>query len=87
MEGYDLFSSGRLIYDMFTWRVRLERAWSYDSLSRWERETASTLGSEKYLRAGMKLSDIDQESTNICRCGTYQRMRLAIRRAAAPARG
>jgi hypothetical protein len=38
MEGYDLFSSCQLIYDMFTWRVRLERAWSYDSLSRWERE-------------------------------------------------
>jgi aerobic-type carbon monoxide dehydrogenase small subunit (CoxS/CutS family) len=35
----------------------------------------------------MKLSDIDQESTNICRCGTYQRMRLAIRQAAELARG
>ncbi|MGH8063664.1 MAG: (2Fe-2S)-binding protein, partial [Candidatus Entotheonellia bacterium] len=27
-------------------------------------------------------SDINREITNICRCGTYQRMRTAIRRAA-----
>ena len=27
-------------------------------------------------------SDINREITNICRCGTYQRMRAAIRRAA-----
>jgi isoquinoline 1-oxidoreductase alpha subunit len=27
-------------------------------------------------------SDIHREITNICRCGTYQRMRTAIRRAA-----
>ena len=26
-------------------------------------------------------ADIDQAMTNICRCGTYQRVRLAIRRA------
>jgi aerobic-type carbon monoxide dehydrogenase small subunit (CoxS/CutS family) len=28
-------------------------------------------------------SDIDREMTNICRCGTYQRIRMAIHRAAA----
>jgi isoquinoline 1-oxidoreductase alpha subunit len=27
-------------------------------------------------------SDINREITNICRCGTYQRIRTAIRRAA-----
>ena len=27
-------------------------------------------------------SDIDREMTNICRCGTYRRMRMAIHRAA-----
>jgi isoquinoline 1-oxidoreductase alpha subunit len=27
-------------------------------------------------------SDIDREITNICRCGTYQRIRTAIHRAA-----
>ena len=27
-------------------------------------------------------SDIDREMTNICRCGTYQRIRMAIHRAA-----
>jgi aerobic-type carbon monoxide dehydrogenase small subunit (CoxS/CutS family) len=32
-------------------------------------------------------SDIDREITNICRCGTYQRMRMAIHRAAEIARG
>jgi isoquinoline 1-oxidoreductase subunit alpha len=32
-------------------------------------------------------SDINREITNICRCGTYQRMRTAIRRAAELARG
>jgi isoquinoline 1-oxidoreductase alpha subunit len=31
-------------------------------------------------------SDINREITNICRCGTYQRMRMAIRRAAELAR-
>jgi isoquinoline 1-oxidoreductase subunit alpha len=31
-------------------------------------------------------SDINREITNICRCGTYQRMRTAIRRAAELAR-
>ncbi|HXH12536.1 MAG TPA: (2Fe-2S)-binding protein [Alphaproteobacteria bacterium] len=31
-------------------------------------------------------SDIDREITNICRCGTYQRIRTAIRRAAELAR-
>jgi isoquinoline 1-oxidoreductase alpha subunit len=28
-------------------------------------------------------ADIDEAMTNICRCGTYQRVRLAIKRAAA----
>ena len=32
-------------------------------------------------------SDIDREITNICRCGTYQRIRLAIHRASEIARG
>lgn len=32
-------------------------------------------------------SDIDREVTNICRCGTYQRMRTAIHHAAKLARG
>jgi isoquinoline 1-oxidoreductase alpha subunit len=32
-------------------------------------------------------SDITREITNICRCGTYQRMRTAIRRAAELAKG
>ena len=32
-------------------------------------------------------SDIDREITNICRCGTYQRIRLAIHRSAEIARG
>jgi isoquinoline 1-oxidoreductase alpha subunit len=32
-------------------------------------------------------SDIDREITNICRCGTYQRIRMAIHRAAEIARG
>jgi isoquinoline 1-oxidoreductase alpha subunit len=32
-------------------------------------------------------SDINREITNICRCGTYQRMRAAIRRAGELARG
>jgi isoquinoline 1-oxidoreductase alpha subunit len=32
-------------------------------------------------------SDIDREITNICRCGTYQRIRMAIHRAAELARG
>jgi aerobic-type carbon monoxide dehydrogenase small subunit (CoxS/CutS family) len=32
-------------------------------------------------------SDINRDITNICRCGTYQRMRTAIRRAAELARG
>jgi aerobic-type carbon monoxide dehydrogenase small subunit (CoxS/CutS family) len=32
-------------------------------------------------------SDIDREITNICRCGTYQRIRMAIHRAAEMARG
>ena len=33
-------------------------------------------------------AEIDAAMTNICRCGTYQRIRLAIKRAAAqPARG
>jgi isoquinoline 1-oxidoreductase alpha subunit len=27
-------------------------------------------------------SDINREITNICRCGTYQRIQMAIRRAA-----
>jgi len=27
-------------------------------------------------------SDIDREITNICRCGTYRRIRMAIHRAA-----
>jgi isoquinoline 1-oxidoreductase alpha subunit len=27
-------------------------------------------------------ADIDEAMTNICRCGTYQRVRLAIKRAA-----
>jgi isoquinoline 1-oxidoreductase subunit alpha len=27
-------------------------------------------------------SDIDREMTNICRCGTYRRIRMAIHRAA-----
>jgi isoquinoline 1-oxidoreductase alpha subunit len=31
-------------------------------------------------------SDINREITNICRCGTYQRIRSAIRRAAELAR-
>jgi aerobic-type carbon monoxide dehydrogenase small subunit (CoxS/CutS family) len=31
-------------------------------------------------------SDIDREITNICRCGTYQRMRTAIHRAVELAR-
>jgi isoquinoline 1-oxidoreductase alpha subunit len=31
--------------------------------------------------------DINREITNICRCGTYQRIRTAIRRAAELARG
>lgn len=32
-------------------------------------------------------SDIDREITNICRCGTYQRLRMAIHRAAEIAKG
>jgi aerobic-type carbon monoxide dehydrogenase small subunit (CoxS/CutS family) len=32
-------------------------------------------------------SDIDREITNICRCGTYRRLRLAIHRAAEIAKG
>ena len=32
-------------------------------------------------------ADIDAAMTNICRCGTYQRIRLAIKRAAAMAPG
>jgi isoquinoline 1-oxidoreductase alpha subunit len=32
-------------------------------------------------------SDIDREITNICRCGTYQRIRMAIHRASESARG
>jgi aerobic-type carbon monoxide dehydrogenase small subunit (CoxS/CutS family) len=32
-------------------------------------------------------SDIDREVTNICRCGTYQRIRMAIHRASEIARG
>jgi aerobic-type carbon monoxide dehydrogenase small subunit (CoxS/CutS family) len=32
-------------------------------------------------------SDINREVTNICRCGTYQRIRTAIHRAAELARG
>jgi isoquinoline 1-oxidoreductase alpha subunit len=32
-------------------------------------------------------SDINREITNICRCGTYQRVRAAIHRAAELARG
>ena len=32
-------------------------------------------------------SDINREITNICRCGTYQRIRTAIRRAAELAKG
>jgi len=32
-------------------------------------------------------SDVDRELTNICRCGTYQRIRMAMRRAAELARG
>lgn len=32
-------------------------------------------------------SDIDREITNICRCGTYQRIRMAIHRASEIARG
>jgi isoquinoline 1-oxidoreductase subunit alpha len=32
-------------------------------------------------------SDINREITNICRCGTYQRIRTAIRRAGELARG
>jgi isoquinoline 1-oxidoreductase alpha subunit len=31
-------------------------------------------------------SDIDREVTNICRCGTYQRMRTAVHQAAKLAR-
>jgi aerobic-type carbon monoxide dehydrogenase small subunit (CoxS/CutS family) len=31
-------------------------------------------------------SDVDREITNICRCGTYQRIRMAIHRAAELAR-
>jgi isoquinoline 1-oxidoreductase alpha subunit len=31
-------------------------------------------------------SDMTREITNICRCGTYQRIRTAIRRAAELAR-
>jgi isoquinoline 1-oxidoreductase alpha subunit len=32
-------------------------------------------------------SDIDREITNICRCGTYRRIRMAIHRASEIARG
>ena len=32
-------------------------------------------------------SEIDREITNICRCGTYQRLRMAIHRAAEIAQG
>jgi aerobic-type carbon monoxide dehydrogenase small subunit (CoxS/CutS family) len=32
-------------------------------------------------------SDIDREITNICRCGTYQRIRMAVHRASEIARG
>jgi aerobic-type carbon monoxide dehydrogenase small subunit (CoxS/CutS family) len=32
-------------------------------------------------------SEIDREITNICRCGTYQRIRMAIHRASEIARG
>ena len=32
-------------------------------------------------------SDIDREITNICRCGTYRRLRMAIHRAAEIAKG
>ena len=32
-------------------------------------------------------SDIDREITNICRCGTYQRLRTALHRAAEIAKG
>jgi isoquinoline 1-oxidoreductase subunit alpha len=32
-------------------------------------------------------SDIDREITNICRCGTYQRIRMAIHRASEIVRG
>jgi isoquinoline 1-oxidoreductase subunit alpha len=32
-------------------------------------------------------SDIDREITNICRCGTYHRIRMAIHRASEIARG
>lgn len=32
-------------------------------------------------------ADIDAAITNLCRCGTYQRIRLAIRRAASAMRG
>jgi isoquinoline 1-oxidoreductase alpha subunit len=32
-------------------------------------------------------SDVNREITNICRCGTYQRIRTAIRRAGELARG
>jgi len=32
-------------------------------------------------------ADIDEAITNICRCGTYQRVRLAIKRASAAAAG
>jgi isoquinoline 1-oxidoreductase alpha subunit len=32
-------------------------------------------------------SEIDREVTNICRCGTYVRMRTAIHQAAKLARG
>jgi isoquinoline 1-oxidoreductase subunit alpha len=31
--------------------------------------------------------DVDREITNICRCGTYQRIRMAIHRAAELAKG
>ena len=31
--------------------------------------------------------DIDQAMTNICRCGTYQRIRAAVHKAAAIAQG
>jgi isoquinoline 1-oxidoreductase alpha subunit len=31
-------------------------------------------------------ADIDQQLTNICRCGTYARIRMAIHRAAEIAR-
>jgi aerobic-type carbon monoxide dehydrogenase small subunit (CoxS/CutS family) len=32
-------------------------------------------------------SEIDREITNICRCGTYRRLRMAIHRAAEIAKG